>query len=137
MATSARVLRGSGPVETTHPQTSESTSRTPVRQNRLQVARPLADGPSGGIGRLPGPARSLEAARRVENVGRFVVVVGQQVDPCEPATARVRNDGVEEQCADVVAPSLGHHEDQVQIAQAGYEIAGSLNVPVTWLPSCQ
>src|SRR5215213_2751157 len=34
--TSARVLRGSGPVETTHPQNANSTTRTPVRQSQIR-----------------------------------------------------------------------------------------------------
>src|SRR3954451_1579236 len=39
MATSARVLRGSGPVETTHPQVMHSNSRTSVRPVASQRSR--------------------------------------------------------------------------------------------------
>jgi len=69
--TSARVLRGFGPVETTHPQTAKSSTRTPVRE-ALTIPNPLRVASALWMRRdLPYPAparayaiRTLSSARR-------------------------------------------------------------------------
>ena len=66
MATSTRVLRGSGPVETTHPQTTKSSSRTSVRQE----TRPAP-------GRVAW-ARSAAASAVAVAVARTIAVQHQQ-----------------------------------------------------------